>query len=100
VTALTSSPPQPATPDAGGPWGLQLAGNWSESAALAEYRDLQKKFPSVLGTRPPLVIRSRRAGPGSAAWYLVRVAESTRERANQLCSRLEAVGGKCIVLKN
>jgi len=100
LTALTSNLPQSETPDAAGPWGLQLAGNRSESAALARYRDLQRKFPSVLGTRAPLVIRRQRAGPGSADWYVVRVAESTRERANQLCSRLEAMGGKCIVLKN
>jgi soluble lytic murein transglycosylase-like protein len=34
------------------------------------------------------------------ARLLVRVAESTHERANQSCSRSEAVGGKCIVRKN
>jgi hypothetical protein len=28
------------------------------------------------------------------------VSEMTRERAAALCSKLEAAGGKCIVLKN
>ncbi len=82
------------------PWGLQLTGNWSEAQALAAYRDLQKKFPAILGDRPPLVLRGAMAGRGSAAWYRVRVAESTRERANQLCAKLESAGGRCLVYRN
>jgi hypothetical protein len=82
------------------PWGLQLTGNWSEARALAAYRDLQKKFPAILGDRPPLVLRGAMPGRGTAAWYRVRVAEPTRERANQLCSRLESAGGSCLVARN
>ena len=37
---------------------------------------------------------------GAATWYLVRVAEATRESANKLCARLEAAGGACIVYRN
>ena len=84
----------------GGPWGLQLIGNWSESQALSDYKALQKRFQAVLGDRPPMVIKSRMVGRGSAPWYLVRVAESTRDRAKQLCSRLEAIGGSCLVFRN
>ena len=83
-----------------GEWGLQLLGNWSESRALSDYKALQKKFQPVLGDRPPMVIRSRMAGRGSAPWYLIRVAETTRDRAKQLCSRLEAIGGSCLVFRN
>jgi soluble lytic murein transglycosylase-like protein len=83
-----------------GPWGLQLAGNWSEAKALLDYKQLQKRFQSVLGDRAPMVIRSRMTGHGSAPWYLVRVAESTRDRAKQLCSRLESIGGSCLVYRN
>jgi hypothetical protein len=82
------------------PWGLQLTGNWSEAQALAAYRDLQKKFPAILGDRPPLVLRGAMAGRGTAAWYRVRVAETTRERANQLCAKLESAGGRCLVYRN
>ena len=82
------------------PWGLQLTGNWSEAQALAAYRDLQKKFPAILGDRPPLVLRGAMAGRGSAAWYRVRVAETTRERATQLCAKLESAGGRCLVYRN
>ena len=83
-----------------GPWGLQLTGNWSEAKALSDYRQLQKRFSSVLGDRAPMIIKSRMAGRGSAPWYLIRVAESTRDRAKQLCSRLESAGGSCLVYRN
>jgi hypothetical protein len=83
-----------------GPWGLQLIGNWSEAKALSDYKQLQKRFQSVLGDRAPMVIKSRMMGHGSAPWYLVRVAESTRDRAKQLCSRLESIGGSCLVYRN
>jgi len=83
-----------------GPWGLQLIGNWSQAKALSDYRVLQKKFASVLGDRAPMIIKSRMLGHGSAPWYLIRVAESTRDRAKQLCSRLESAGGSCLVYRN
>jgi len=84
----------------GGPWGLQLIGSWSESQALSDYRSLQKRFQPVIGDRPPMIIKGRMVGGGSAPWYMIRVAESTRDRAKQLCSRLEAIGGSCLVLRN
>ena len=83
-----------------GPWGLQLTGNWSEAKALSDYKQLQKRFSTVLGDRAPMIIRSRMLGHGSAPWYLIRVAESTRDRAKQLCSRLESAGGSCPVYRN
>jgi hypothetical protein len=64
----------------------QLTGNWSEAKALSNYKQLQKRFSSVLGDRAPMIIKSRMLGHGSAPWYLIRVAESTRDRAKQLCS--------------
>lgn len=103
VRALPASPKEPATiaqQAAWGPWGLQLAGGPSQTRVLADYQQLQKRFTSVLGDRAPLVLRSHMAGPGSATWYLLRVAETTRERANQLCARLEAIGGRCLVFRN
>jgi Transglycosylase SLT domain/SPOR domain len=82
------------------PWGLQLTGNWSQAKALADYAELQRKFPAVLGGRPPVVLTNRIAGRGSALWYRVRVAEATREKADELCHRLERAGGQCLVFRN
>ena len=82
------------------PWGLQLIGDWSEARALSEYKKLQARFPQLLGDRKPLVIRGSTAGRGSAPWYRVRVAESNRARADELCARLERAGGRCLVFRN
>jgi transglycosylase-like protein with SLT domain len=61
---LTSSP-------AWGPWGVQLAGSWSEGGVLAAYERLRRKYAAVLGDRLPLVIDGRRRG---AANFIVRVS--------------------------
>src|ERR1700716_501750 len=83
-----------------GPWGLQLISDSSEQKALAEYKQLQKRYQSVLGDRSPLVLKRQLGGRGPSTWYFVRVAESSQQRANQLCSRLASVGGSCLVSRN
>lgn len=88
--ALTSSP-------AWGPWGVQLAGNWSEGGVLAAYERLRRKYGAVLGERLPLVLNARR---GAGATVVVRVSEKTRADADALCARLHAAGGACIVVRN
>ena len=87
---LTSSP-------AWGPWGVQLAGNWSEGGVLAAYERLRRKYGAVLGDRLPLVLNARR---GSGATVVVRVSEKNRTDADALCARLHAAGGACIVVRN
>jgi Transglycosylase SLT domain/SPOR domain len=82
------------------PWGVQVAGNWSEGRALAEYSRLQARYAAILGDRAPVIIRSRMAGRGSAAWSRVRVGAQSREEAEKLCARLKQAGGSCIVLRN
>jgi hypothetical protein len=80
-----------------GPWGIQLAGNWSEGGVLASYERLRRKYGAVLGDRLPLVLNARR---GTGAAFLVRVSEKTRADAEALCARLRAAGGACIVFRN
>jgi hypothetical protein len=82
------------------PWGIQLISDSSEQNALAEYKQLQKRYQSVLGDRAPLVLKRQLGGRGPSTWYFVRVAESSQQRANQLCSRLASVGGSCLVSRN
>ena len=88
--ALTSDP-------AWGPWGVQLAGTWSEGRVLATYEQLRRKYDAVLGDRLPLVLDARRRAPSR---FIVRVSESSRTDANALCAKLRAAGGSCIVLRN
>jgi hypothetical protein len=87
---LTSDP-------AWGPWGVQLAGNWSEGGVLAAYERLRRRYGAVLGERLPLVLNARR---GSGATVVVRVSEKSRADADALCAKLHAQGGACIVVRN
>jgi hypothetical protein len=79
-------------------WGVQLVGSGSEANALAEYRQMQKKYVSVLGAHEPLVIRTNLGK--SSSWYRVRVGATTRASAEKLCLTLRASGGNCLVQRN
>ena len=87
---LTTSP-------AWGPWGVQLAGHWSEGRVLASYEQLRRRYGSVLGERLPLVLYASRRAPSS---FLLRVSENSRQAADALCAKLRAAGGACVVLRN
>ena len=80
-----------------GPWGVQLAGNWTEAGVLAGYERLRRKYSAVLGDRLPLVLDGRRR---AGAPFLVRVSEESRPAANALCAKLIAAGGNCTVFRN
>ena len=80
-----------------GPWGVQLAGTWSEGRVLATYEQLRRRYDAILGDRLPLVMDAQRRAPSR---FIVRVSESSRKDADTLCARLKAAGGACIVLRN
>ena len=82
------------------PWGVQVAGNFSQAKALASYRTLQARHPAVLGDRAPLIVRQRNLSFGPRPMVHVRVPAPTREAANDLCRQLRDAGAPCVVLKN
>jgi hypothetical protein len=94
------SRPKPTPNPAWGPWGVQLAGNWSEGKVLATYERLRREYHAVLRERLPLILRARLPGARGASKYLVRVSESSRPSAEALCTKLRSAGGACIVLRN
>jgi hypothetical protein len=88
------------TPVASGKsWSIQLAGNWSESKALAAFEGVRKKNPAMLAGRKPLIMRKRLAGKG-AVMKNIQIAMASREGAEQLCSKLRGTGGACVVTRN
>ena len=102
VVALLKIPGQdlgPAIATESGPWGVQVAGNFSRARVLRSYERLQKRFTDLIGDRPPMVIGTRMPGRGTRVFYRVRVPAQTRDEANNLCSEIKAIGGSCIVLK-
>ena len=77
-------------------WSLQLIGDSSEAKALEDDRNLQKRFPAILGSRTPVVVKRKLGGRGSGFWYQVNHRNS-RERATTLCIQLRSAGGECLV---
>ncbi len=82
------------------PWGVQVAGNFSQARALSSYAALQRRFPKIIGDRVPLIVRTVMAGRGRAPITAIRLPAGTREAADGLCRDLHAAGGACIVVKN
>jgi hypothetical protein len=79
-------------------WGAQLAANWSEGRAWETYRRLQKQYAGLIGDREPLVLQGR--GGGRATRYIIRISDDSRSYVDNLCNKLRAAGGPCVVLKN
>jgi hypothetical protein len=103
LVALIAVPPVLSRPEAGGerqPWGVQLAVGFSQERALLSYRQLQKRHPSVLGKRQPLILRKTNRSRGTKPVVQVRVAAPTRQAADAICRELRSAGGACMVLRN
>ena len=82
------------------PWGVQLAANFSKERALASFTRMSERYAKVIGEVRPMVIGTRLRSRGSAAFYRVRLPASTRAGAEQLCGKIRAAGGDCVVLRS
>jgi Transglycosylase SLT domain/SPOR domain len=81
------------------PWGVQLAGNFSKTRALASYARASRGYARILGDLRPMIIGTRLRSRGTHAFYRVRVPAATRTAAIDLCNKIHASGGSCIVLR-
>jgi hypothetical protein len=82
-------------------WGMQLTANWSESEAWATYRLIQKQYAALIGDREAIVIRSRDVGTGEGKLrYNIRIVDDDRAYLDELCRKLIAAGGACVVVRN
>jgi Transglycosylase SLT domain len=81
------------------PWGVQLVGSSSDTAALAAYRRLQERYASILAGREPRVLHHGLAR-GSMGWARVHVGAESHAGAEKLCAELRAAGGSCTVQRN
>ena len=86
-------------PSAGGGYLVQVSSQKNEADAQASYRALQGKFPTVLGSRPPVIKRADLGDKG--VYYRAMVGPfSSTEEAAQFCSNLKTAGGQCVVQRN
>jgi hypothetical protein len=82
------------------PWGVQIAGDFSQGRALSRFRLVQKRFRSVIGGREPIVVRAAAPSRGRRPIYAIRIGADSRRAAEKLCGQLRGKGGFCIVMKN
>ena len=82
------------------PWGVQLAGNFSKSLALASFSRARASLAALIGDVRPMVIGTRLRTRGTRAFYRVRVPAPTRQAADELCRRIRAARGACVTLRS
>ncbi len=81
------------------PWGAHVTADWSPSKALSHYAALQRKYPSLLAERTPMILRVINYSRGRAPRFEVRVGQSSRKKTEAFCKRLSKAGGPCLVIK-
>jgi hypothetical protein len=98
-TRVATNTPAQTAPSSGGGYLVQVSSQKNEAEAQASYRVLQGKYPSVLGSRSPVIKRADLGDKG--VYYRAMVGPfGSREEALQLCGNLETAGGKCVVQRN
>jgi cell division septation protein DedD len=90
------TPDATAAPAAGGVL-VQISSQRSEDAARATYRDLQARYPNILGSYQ---VNIQRADvPDRGTFYRVRVGPFSQNDAQRLCDDLRQAGGDCVLAK-
>jgi hypothetical protein len=74
---------------------VQVSSQRSEPEARAAYQSLQEKFQSILGERNAIIRRFDFGERGII--YRVLVGPFISAEASELCSRLKAAGGQCLL---
>ena len=92
-----AAPPTSVRPPAGG-YAVQISSQRSEEQARATYRQLQTRFPELLGARDVIIERADLGAQG--VFYRARVPTENRQAAISLCEQLKANGGDCFVRQN
>jgi hypothetical protein len=82
------------------PWGVQLAGNFSKTLALAGFGRARLRYAAVVGDLRPMIIGRLLRSRGTRRFYQVRLPASSRFAAAALCQRIQAVGGACVAMRN
>ena len=98
-TRIAATNPVQTVPSADGGYLVQVSSQKNEADAQASYRALQTKFPSVLGSRSPVIKRVDLGDKG--VYYRAMVGPfGTPEEAAQFCGKLKTAGGQCVVQRN
>jgi hypothetical protein len=98
-TRVAATNSVPAASNGGGGYLVQVASQKNESEAQASYRVLQGKYPSVLGSRSPVIKRADLGDKG--VYYRAMIGPfGSADEATQFCGNLKNAGGQCVVQRN
>ncbi len=97
VASRTPAAPGAAAPLAAGGMMVQVSSQRSEDAARATYRDLQARYPGILGGYDANIQRADLGDRG--IYFRVRVGPFASTNAQSLCTALKNAGGDCILTR-
>jgi len=81
------------------PWAIIVAGGVRQTAAVRSWERMAAATGFKIAADEVYVSKRRLAG-GRGGNYSVRIGADTRTEANNICYKLKASGGACVVLKN
>ena len=82
------------------PWGVLLAQNFSQPTAIRSFERAQAAHPKILGDEKLMLLLARNPNFGPRLRHYAMIGRDNRKEADDLCARLQADGGACIVRKN
>ena len=82
------------------PWGIVLAGGFSEARAVIAFRTIRNRHAALIGAEKPLVIRKKNLSMGRRSVVRVMIGRDDRKSAIRLCQALIERGAACIVARN
>ncbi|MDB5539835.1 MAG: hypothetical protein JWQ89_1562 [Devosia sp.] len=82
------------------PWGVLVAQNFSQGVAIRRFERVQAAYPKVLGKEKLMLLMARNPSFGPRLRHYAMIGRQNRAEADELCARLQAAGGSCIVRKN
>ena len=80
------------------PWGVQVAGHFNRSVAMAGWRRARGRLGSIVAGKKPFVVRER-GRAGMKRVHSVRLGADSRTSAQALCRQIRSRGGFCLVKK-
>ncbi len=86
-----------AVPLAAGGMMVQVSSQRTEDAAQATFRDLQARYPGILGGYGANIQKADLGDRG--VYYRVRVGPFSSTNAQSLCNQLKGAGGDCILAR-
>ena len=79
---------------------MEIATSFSKDEALSDFAHVQKQHASLLGSYDPMVVENCDLHMGTDVAIFGPHRHGQPRGRRQLCAKLQAAGGACIVQKN